>query len=158
MKKIIKLTESDLTRIVKRILMENELSSNTIKLSENKFCKSGLKVTYDGVKLVGNKPHVPTVMAKITSAEAFKNRQEKDIEPPECVAAFSKYKTLIESGQLNGGFIELPFKHGFNEDLSTFVYDKNGKEISWVLYINEGGENLSNYINSEKNKLKGPSK
>lgn len=152
MKKIIRLTESDLTRIVKRVLMENDmgLSSNTILLSNSKYCKSGLKITYDGVKLVGNKPHTPTLMAKISSAETFKNRQEKDFETPECVAAFSKYKTLIDSGQLNGGFIESPFKHGFNQELSTFVYDKNGDEISWVMYIVEGGENLSNYIISQK--------
>ena len=152
MKKIIRLTESDLTRIVKRVLMENdmELSTNTILLSKSKYCKSGLKITYEGVELVGDKPHTPTLMAKISNAETFKNRQEKDFETPECLAAFNKYKNLIESGELNDGFIDAPFKHGFNEDLSTFIYDENGKEISWVFYIVEGGEDLSNYIISQK--------
>jgi hypothetical protein len=158
MKKIIKLTESDLTKIVKRILIENELSPNTVILSSSKFCKSGLKITYDGVEMVGNKPHVPTVMAKISSAETFKNRQEKDFEMPECVASYGKYKTLVDSGGLTGGFIETPFNYEYNKELGTFLYDKNGKEVFWVLHIFEGGEHLANYINIEKNKLKGPSK
>jgi hypothetical protein len=62
MKKVIKLTERDLTRIVKRVISEQEGEKRTYKLSpEEEKEKKSVKIYYDKSKLEELKKDISTV-------------------------------------------------------------------------------------------------
>jgi hypothetical protein len=62
MKKVIKLTERDLTRIVKRVISEQEGEKRTYKLSpEEEKEKKSVKIYYDKSKLEGLKKDISEI-------------------------------------------------------------------------------------------------
>ena len=65
MKKIVRLTERDLTRIVKRVLIENQSSGTEecITKLKNDLLKVGIKnLPQNCMKLLGGEPNVQTVL------------------------------------------------------------------------------------------------